>query len=349
MRYLGRKAELPNLLRGVAQLPPEERGTVGRGGQPGAPGARGAASRRAPASSRRASSTRGWPPTASTSRCPASRRSRVGRLHLLTADLARARGRLHRPGLHRRRGPRGRDRPLQLRRAQPQPDAPGARPHATPSTSPTTSCCARTPRRCRSARWRPIRRRCTSSSPGARYRRDNDATHTPMFHQVEGLAVDEDITLADLKGTLLAFARAIFGEEREVRLRPHFFPFTEPSRRGRRLVLPVRGHGLPARRLALQHLPRRGLDRDPRRRRGRPQRLRLRRRRPLRPREGPGLRLGHGHRAHRDAQARRHRPAHASTTTTCASWSSSADARPARMARASTPTPACRPPRSRSA
>ena len=65
--------------------------------------------------------------------------------------------------------------------------------------------------------------------PGRVYRRDSDATHTPQFHQVEGLAVDEDVTLADLKGTLLAFARAIFGDEREVRLRPHFFPFTEPS------------------------------------------------------------------------------------------------------------------------
>jgi phenylalanyl-tRNA synthetase alpha chain len=65
--------------------------------------------------------------------------------------------------------------------------------------------------------------------PGRVYRRDSDVTHTPQFHQVEGLAVDEDITLADLKGTLLTFARAIFGPEREVRLRPHFFPFTEPS------------------------------------------------------------------------------------------------------------------------
>src|SRR5262249_25064849 len=64
---------------------------------------------------------------------------------------------------------------------------------------------------------------------GRVYRPDSDATHTPQFHQVEGLAVDEDITLADLKGTLLAFARATFGEQREVRLRPHFFPFTEPS------------------------------------------------------------------------------------------------------------------------
>ena len=65
--------------------------------------------------------------------------------------------------------------------------------------------------------------------PGKCYRRDSDATHTPMFHQVEGLAVDEDITLADLKGVLLEFARAIFGREREIRLRSSYFPFTEPS------------------------------------------------------------------------------------------------------------------------
>jgi len=65
--------------------------------------------------------------------------------------------------------------------------------------------------------------------PGRVYRPDSDATHTPQFHQIEGLAVDEDITLADLKGTLLVFARTVFGDQRDVRLRPHFFPFTEPS------------------------------------------------------------------------------------------------------------------------
>jgi phenylalanyl-tRNA synthetase alpha chain len=65
--------------------------------------------------------------------------------------------------------------------------------------------------------------------PGKVYRRDSDATHSPMFHQMEGLAIAEGITLADLKGTLLALVRAIFGPDREVRLRPHFFPFTEPS------------------------------------------------------------------------------------------------------------------------
>ena len=65
---------------------------------------------------------------------------------------------------------------------------------------------------------------------GRCYRRDTpDATHTAMFTQIEGLAVDEGLTLAHLKGTLLAFARETFGPERDVRLRPHFFPFTEPS------------------------------------------------------------------------------------------------------------------------
>lgn len=67
-------------------------------------------------------------------------------------------------------------------------------------------------------------------SLGRVYRRDTpDATHTPIFHQVEGLAVDRGITMADLKGTLLHMMRALFGEEREMRFRTHEFPFTEPS------------------------------------------------------------------------------------------------------------------------
>jgi len=68
------------------------------------------------------------------------------------------------------------------------------------------------------------------ASLGRTYRRDTiDATHTPIFHQVEALAVDRDITLADLRGTMRAFAEAIFGGTREVRMRTSFFPFTEPS------------------------------------------------------------------------------------------------------------------------
>ena len=66
--------------------------------------------------------------------------------------------------------------------------------------------------------------------PGRTYRTDElDSTHTPVFTQVEGLAVDKGITMAHLKGTLDAFARAMFGENSKTRLRPHFFPFTEPS------------------------------------------------------------------------------------------------------------------------
>ncbi len=67
-------------------------------------------------------------------------------------------------------------------------------------------------------------------SPGRVFRRDTtDATHTPVFHQMEGLAVDRDITFADLKGTLGHFAREFFGPDERVRFLPHFFPFTEPS------------------------------------------------------------------------------------------------------------------------
>jgi phenylalanyl-tRNA synthetase alpha chain len=66
--------------------------------------------------------------------------------------------------------------------------------------------------------------------PGKVYRRDeDDATHSHMFHQIEGLVVDEGIRMSDLKGTLEQFARAIFGPDQSVRLRPSFFPFTEPS------------------------------------------------------------------------------------------------------------------------
>ncbi len=67
-------------------------------------------------------------------------------------------------------------------------------------------------------------------APGRTYRRDTtDATHLPVFHQIEGLVVDKGITMADLSGTIQAFTRAYFGQEFESRLRPSYFPFTEPS------------------------------------------------------------------------------------------------------------------------
>lgn len=66
-------------------------------------------------------------------------------------------------------------------------------------------------------------------APGAVFRADHDATHSPMFHQVEGLWVDRDVKMSDLKGTLAFFAREIFGRETKIRLRPSFFPFVEPG------------------------------------------------------------------------------------------------------------------------
>lgn len=72
----------------------------------------------------------------------------------------------------------------------------------------------------------PIRVIC----PGKTYRKDNDdATHSHQFHQIEGLVVDKNISMSDLKGTLEVFAKKMFGEKREIRFRPSYFPFTEPS------------------------------------------------------------------------------------------------------------------------
>jgi phenylalanyl-tRNA synthetase alpha chain len=71
----------------------------------------------------------------------------------------------------------------------------------------------------------PIRIIC----PGKVYRPDDDATHSPMFQQVEGLVIDEHVTLSDLTGILLEFAKKFFSQETKIRLRPSFFPFTEPS------------------------------------------------------------------------------------------------------------------------
>jgi phenylalanyl-tRNA synthetase alpha chain len=65
--------------------------------------------------------------------------------------------------------------------------------------------------------------------PGKVYRKDDDATHSPMFHQIEGLVIDKGIRMSDLKGILLAFVQQMFGSDRKIRIRPSYFPFTEPS------------------------------------------------------------------------------------------------------------------------
>jgi phenylalanyl-tRNA synthetase alpha chain len=227
VRYLGRKAELPNLLRGVAQLPPEQRGQVGRAANEARKALealveeRGAELEAAELESRLAAdrvdvTLPGAPPQP------------VGRHHLLSATRREIEDVFIGLGFSVMEGPEvelvyynfdslnhavthpARDRSDTFYTV----DGAVLRTHTSPMQT-----------RAMELQPPPI----YIVIPGRVYRRDNDATHTPQFHQVEGLAVDEDVTLADLKGTLLAFARAVFGDEREVRLRPHFFPFTEPS------------------------------------------------------------------------------------------------------------------------
>ena len=113
---------------------------------------------------------------------------------------------------------------------------------------------------------RPGRRRCTSSPPAAATGPTPPTPPTQVFNQVEVLAVDRGLTMADMKGTLLAFARAYFGEEREIRLRPSYFPFVEP-----RSTSPAH---LRRHRRGPSDLPRRGLDRAARRRQVHPNVLR---------------------------------------------------------------------------
>ena len=139
-------------------------------------------------------------------------------------------------------------------------------------------------------------------SLGRVYRRDTpDATHSPIFHQVEGLAVDEGITLADLKGTLDFLFKALFGEERQDRVPDALLPVHRAVDRGVRLVPRLRRRRLPG-------LPPLRLDRGRRRRDGRPEAVRVRR---LRPGALQRLRLRLGPRAHRDAAPRVPRPARA--------------------------------------
>ena len=80
-------------------------------------------------------------------------------------------------------------------------------------------------------------------APGRIYRRDDDATHSPMFHQVEGLLVDRGVTFAHLKGVLAEFARQLFGPDTSIRLRPSYFPFTEPSAEADATCVFCRGTG----------------------------------------------------------------------------------------------------------
>jgi phenylalanyl-tRNA synthetase alpha chain len=227
VRYLGRKAELPNLLRGVAELPPEQRGQVGRAANQARQALEAAIeSRRAALEGSELEARLAHDVVDVT--LPGAPAVPVGRLHVLTATRREIEDVFVGLGFNVVEGPETELVYYNFDALNHDPHHPARLETDTFYVSDDVVLRTHTsPMQVRTMEQHPPP--LYVIVPGRVYRRDSDATHTPQFHQIEGLAVDEDLTLADLQGTLLAFARSIFGDEREVRLRPHFFPFTEPS------------------------------------------------------------------------------------------------------------------------
>jgi phenylalanyl-tRNA synthetase alpha chain len=228
VRHLGRKAELPNLLRGVAQLPPEQRGAVGRAANEARRALEAAIDARREQLEAEELERRLAGDVVDVT-LPGSPVQPVGRLHLLTATRREIEDVFLGLGFRVVEGPETELVYYNFDALNHAPQHPSRLETDTFYVSDDVLLRTHTsPMQVRAMEHQPPPLYIVV--PGRTYRRDNpDATHTPQFHQVEGLAVDEDITLADLQGTLFAFARALFGDERDVRLRPHFFPFTEPS------------------------------------------------------------------------------------------------------------------------
>src|ERR687894_1398808 len=227
VRFLGRKAELPNLLRGVAQLEPAERGAVGRAANEARRALEAAIESRTADLEAAELDARLTADVVDVT-LPGSPAVATGRLHLLTATRREIEDVFLGLGFRVMEGPETDLVYYNFDALNHNPQHPSRLETDTFYTADHVVLRTHTsPMQIRAMEEHPPPLYIVV--PGRTYRRDSDATHTPQFHQVEGLAVDEDITLADLQGTLLAFARAMFGDEREVRLRPHFFPFTEPS------------------------------------------------------------------------------------------------------------------------
>jgi phenylalanyl-tRNA synthetase alpha chain len=227
VRYLGRKAELPQMLRGVATLEPEQRGVVGKAANDARKALEAMIEARAAQfdASELDEKLKGDRVDVTLPGTPAEP---VGRLHVLTATMRELEDIFLGLGFTVLNGQEVETVYYNFDALNHSPTHPARAKTDTFYVSDGVVLRTHTS---------PMQIRAMEAHapplyvviPGRVYRPDSDATHTPQFHQIEGLAVDEDITLADLKGTLLAFAKTVFGEERDVRLRPHFFPFTEPS------------------------------------------------------------------------------------------------------------------------
>jgi len=227
VEFLGRKAELPNLLRGVAELPPQERGAVGKAANEARKSLEAQIDQKAGQLAVAELDTRLEQDRVDVT-LPADPLPAIGRLHLITQTRREIEDVFIGLGYAIADGPEVETVYYNFDALNHDATHPARAWTDTFYISDDVLLRTHTsPMQIRSMELQkpPI----YVIVPGRVYRRDSDVTHTPQFHQIEGLAVDEGITLTDLKGTLLTFARAIFGPEREIRLRPHFFPFTEPS------------------------------------------------------------------------------------------------------------------------
>jgi phenylalanyl-tRNA synthetase alpha chain len=229
VRYLGRKAELTSILRGIAELPQEERGAVGGAANK----ARKELEALLEASAERLDASE-LEAKLVTDRIdvtlPGAPPRPVGHAHLISRTTRLIEDTMIGLGYHVAEGPEIEHDYYNFTALNHPPGHPARMLQDTFYVQSHPDVLLRThtsPMQVRSMETQPPP--IFVIVPGKVYRRDSDATHSPMFHQMEGLAIAEGITLADLQGTLLAMCRAIFGPDREVRLRPHFFPFTEPS------------------------------------------------------------------------------------------------------------------------
>jgi phenylalanyl-tRNA synthetase alpha chain len=235
IRYLGRKAELPNLLRTVAELPPQERAATGKAANEARKALEAAIEQRTQQLAAQELDQRLERDRVDIT-LPADPAPQIGRLHLITQTRREIEDVFIGLGFNVAEGPEVETVYYNFDALNHAPTHPSRLMTDTFYVAPVTDIFDPDAFLLR-VHTSPVQIRAMEAQPpplyiimpGRTYRPDNDATHTPQFHQIEGLAVDSDITLGDLQGTLLAFARAIFGEDRQVRLRPHFFPFTEPS------------------------------------------------------------------------------------------------------------------------
>ena len=228
VRYLGRKSQLTQALRSIGELPPEQRGAVGKEANEVRRALEGLVERRA-AELEASELDRRLAEDRLDVTLPGDPPMPVGHLHLVSEIRRRMEDIFVGLGFSVLEGPEVEYGYYNFTALNHPPEHPARQRQDTfyfrdsvllrTHTSPMQV-------RAMEAQAPPI----YVVVPGRTYRPDTpDATHVPMFHQLEGLAIDEDITLADLQGVLLAFARQMFGEDTEVRLRPGYFPFTEPS------------------------------------------------------------------------------------------------------------------------